>query len=212
MDNCRLNGLTFEVLHGLFDYFSAHEIFHTFHNVTSYIDAVLQTYTNYRINFKAISRHHFDLVCRYTIPDQVIALTLCGDEDTPDSIDQFLSRFQIYQFSRLQTLTLIEIGPDLWEQIITDLVSLKYLKSFSFLCSNGSIQWTFDTSEDRVSELNQSLLETQVPALLQLYQLNSVQFPFLHPSTTDLTEDISLASLSRLTRIVIRISGKKFNE
>ena len=175
MDNCRLNGLTAEILHDLFDYFSAHEIFYTFHNVTSYIDAVLVTYTNYRINFKAISRHHFDLVCRHAIPNQVIALTLFDGKDAPDLADLFLSRFQIYQFSRLQALKLISIEPDLWEQIITDMVSLKHLRSFSFLCSNGSVQWTFDTSEDRFTELNQSLLEIYVPTLLQLYQLNSCE-------------------------------------
>ena len=171
MNTSRLDHLPVELAHHLLGYFSAHEIFYSFANVTSYIDAVLATYTNYRVNFKAISRNNFDLVCRYIIPDQVIALTLSDDEDTPGLIGLFLSQFQIHQFTRLQALTLFEIGPDFWTNIIAQIVSLKYLRSFLYYPSNRSEPWICNLSPNEVTQLDKSLFSVYAPILPQLSRL-----------------------------------------
>ena len=128
MSFCRLDGLPPELFHCLFSYLSGSEIFYAFTNVTSYIDAVLTAYSHDRINFKEISRHRFDLICRYLVPDQVVALTLSDDKETPGLVGLFLSRFQIHQFTRLRALTLIENGPQFWVNIINQLVNLKNLR------------------------------------------------------------------------------------
>ena len=207
MSNCRLDRLPVELIHHLLSYFSAHEIFHSFIHVSSYIDAILLVYSNYRINFKSISRTNFDLICQHVVPDQVVALTLSNDENTPGLIDLFLSRFQVNEFTRLQSLRLFEIGADFWEIIITQMVELKHLRSFCFFPSNRGNSWVCNLPSNNLTELDKSLFERYAPVLPQLYQLrlchgdylNSVQFPCLRRllverSTTDLIQHISVVA------------------
>jgi hypothetical protein len=187
MNSCRLDNLPVELIHHLLAYFSAHEIFYTFINVTSYINAVLASYSNYKVNFKSITKTKFDLICQHIIPDQVIALTLSDDEETPGLIELFLSRFQINQFTRLQSLRLFEIGPDFWEIIISKLVELKDLRSFSFFSSSRSDSWVCKLPANDVKLLDKCLADTYAPVLPQLHQLRlchgdflkSIEFPCL---------------------------------
>lgn len=188
MNNCQLDNLSVELIHHLFSYFSADEIFHTFINITSYIDAALATYSNFKINFKSISRSKFELICRYIVPEQVIRLVLSDNEDTPGLIELFLSRFQMNQFICLQSLKLIEIGPDFWKYIIPNLVDLTNLRSFSFFHSNRECSWVCNIQPDDVIQLEKRLFERHAPLLSQLYGLRlcygdflkSVQFPQLN--------------------------------
>ena len=207
MNSSRLDNLPVELIHHLLGYFSAHEIFHSLINVTSYIDAILITYGNYRVNFKAITRQHFDLVCRYLIPDQVISLTLSNNEDTPGLTDLFLSRFQIHQFTRLQALTLNEIGAEFWETIITQMVTLRNLRSFFYYPSNRDDPWVCNLSPNQVTELDKSMFNVYAPVLPRLFRLrlchadflNEVSFPYLRHlvlerCTIDLIKHISSAA------------------
>jgi hypothetical protein len=187
MDKCRLNNLPVELIHHLLSYFSAHEIFYTFINVSSYLNAVLVAYSSYQINFKSITKTNFELVCQHIMPDQVIALTLSNNENTPGLVELFLSRFQINQFTRLQSLRLIDIGPDLWENIITKLVELKNLRSFLFSSPDRNDSWISTLSKGDVTRLDQKLFDSYAPVLPQLYRLRlchgdflkSIQFPHL---------------------------------
>lgn len=195
MSTSRLDDLPAELFHQLFGYFSAHEILHSFARLTSYIDSILVSYPHYRVNFKTISKSHFDLVCQQIKPDQVITLTLSSDEDTPGLIDEFLSRFQIRQFTRLQALKMIEIGADFWEVIITQMVTLKHLRSFQYYPSNRDNAWICKLSSNQVTELDQSLSNIYTPILPQLFELrlnhsdylHSIQFPYLRRLTLERT-------------------------
>ncbi|CAF3681201.1 unnamed protein product [Rotaria sp. Silwood1] len=60
-------------------------------------------------NFELSARYNFDLICRNIRPEQVISLILCDSDDTSGESELFFSYFQIEQFIRLQSLTLIEI-------------------------------------------------------------------------------------------------------
>jgi hypothetical protein len=188
MDHCRFDSLPVELIHHLLTYFSAHEILYTFTNVSLYVDAVLFTYRYYCINFKSISRSNFELVYQRIKPDQVIALTLSDDEDTPGLVELFLSRFQIIQFTGLQSLILIEVGPDYWENIITKLMELKNLRSFRFIASTRDNPWVSNTSGNDLVELDRRLFDKYAPILPQLYTLRlchgdflkSIQFFHLH--------------------------------
>jgi hypothetical protein len=187
MNTCRLDNLPVELIHHLLSYFSANEIFYTFTNVTSYIDAVLLAYSNYKVNFKSITKTNFHLTCQHIIPDQVISLTLSDDEETPGLLQLFLSRFQINLFTRLQSLRLFDIGPDFWEIIITKLVELKNLRSFSFFPSNRSDSWVCKLPVNDLKLLDKNLADSYAPVLPRLYQLRlchgdflkSIQFPCL---------------------------------
>lgn len=191
----KLDGLPPELFHDLFSYFSVSEIFYSFTNVSSYVDTVLMGYRFYRINFKGISRHHFDLICRYLVPSRVVALTLSDDEDTPGLIGLFLSRFQIHQFTHLQTLTLIEKGPQFWMNIIKQLGKLKYLRSFSFFPANRNDDWVSNMLVDNLAQFDQVLFEAYAAILPQLQQLklfhgdllSSLTFPHLRHLTLEQT-------------------------
>ncbi|CAF4693444.1 unnamed protein product, partial [Rotaria magnacalcarata] len=112
-----LDELPIEILHILFSYLLAHEIFYSFLNINSYLDAAIVSYPNYQLNFQSISKYYFDLVCQHISPKRVIAITLSDDNDTCGQSEIFLSRFQIDQFVKLRSLTLIRI----------ELKSLKYI-------------------------------------------------------------------------------------
>jgi len=124
--------LPVELLHTLFTYFLAHEILLSFYNVSDHINAVLLTYSAYRVNFKSIRKIDFDLICRHIRADQIISLVLSDDKDTPGLSELFFSRFQIEQFTQLQSLTLIEIEFESMESIFRNFHQLNRLRSFSF--------------------------------------------------------------------------------
>ena len=130
MTSCRLNLFPIELIQNLFEYFSTYEIFFSFINVSSYIDTIIFNYPDYRLDLKSIRRKQFDLICQHLIPEQVISLVLVDDGDTPGLVQLFLSRFEFNRFIRLQSLTLIEIGPKYWQTIISNLNHLRILKIY----------------------------------------------------------------------------------
>ena len=148
MDTCRLDLFPVELVHHLLNYFSSHEILRTFSDVSSYLDAVLLAYPYYRVNFKSILRTDFDLVCRRISPNQVISLTLSDDRNTPGQIRLFLSRFRIDEFTRLRSLTLIDVGAEFWEPIVSKLAQLPRLRSFSFVTPTTDDSWLCEISND----------------------------------------------------------------
>lgn len=196
MNISRLDALPVELIHHLLSYFSAHEILYSFAHVNSYFDSILASYADYRVNFKAIRRSHFDWICQQIKPDQVIALTLSSDEDTPGLIDIFLSRFQIHQFTRLRGLKLIDIGADFWEIIITQMVTLKHLRSFFYCVPTAGKSWNCNLSSAEVTALDRSMFETYAPILPQLYQLRLNHGDFLHSESFDHLRHLILARSS----------------
>lgn len=126
-----LDQLPVELVHALFGYFVAHEIFVTFSDLSSYINSILYSYSAYRLDFKSIRKDHFDLVCRRIRPEQVISLTLSDDQDTPGQSEIFFSHFQIKQFTQLRHLTLIMIEFKSLESIRSKLYKLNQLCSLS---------------------------------------------------------------------------------
>ncbi|CAF4618956.1 unnamed protein product [Rotaria socialis] len=106
MDRCLLDILPVEIFDIIFEYFWAHEILASFHNVSPYLDAVLYSYSSYQVNFASILKPHFDHVCHTLRPNQIISLILSDDADTPRQSQIFLSHFQIKSFTRIRSLTL----------------------------------------------------------------------------------------------------------
>ncbi|CAF3347964.1 unnamed protein product [Rotaria socialis] len=120
-------------------------------------------------------------------PTQIISLTLCDNEIVPGQIGLFLSRFQIDQFTCLRSLTLLDIGPDYWEFIMTKLHDLKLLRSFLYITSNKTDSWIAKMSYKEVTQLDARLFDSYSSMLSQLNRLKlshgdfleSVQFPDL---------------------------------
>ena len=120
-----------ELLHGLFEYFLAHELLYSFRHVSDYLDEALRSYSAYRWNFQSIGKCEFDLVCRHIHPAQVISLVLPDDNDTPGLPRLFLSRFRIEQFVQLRALSLISTDLDSSISILSQLDQLSQLRSLT---------------------------------------------------------------------------------
>ena len=169
--------LPVELLHTLFTYFLAHEILLSFYNVSDHMNAVLVAYSAYRVNFKFIRKTDFDLICRHICPNQIISLKLSDDQYTPGLSELFFSRFRIEQFTRLQSLTLIEIEFESMESIFYNLYQLNQLRSLSF--NDTLIRKKYPTRTDQYlnlsNQINLLLFDTYthvLPHLTHVY-LNS---------------------------------------
>jgi hypothetical protein len=170
---CWLDLLPVELLYTLFTYFLAHEILFTFSDVSDYINAILLTYSAYRLDFKSIRKSDFDLVCQYIRPEQVLSLTLSDDNDTPDQSELFFSRFSIEEFTQLQSLTLIKIEYKSIKSIFTNLHKLDRLHFLSF--NDDTIRhrypaWNDDYSNES-NQLKAFLLNIYTRVLPQLTQV-----------------------------------------
>ena len=131
MSSCRLDTLPIEVLDIVFSYFHAHEILNGLSNVSVHLDAAIAAYPLYDVNFKSIIKLDFDCICSRISPDQIISLTLCDDNDTPNQLGLFLDRFRIEQFYRLQKLRLINLDIILWLSILHHAEGLSDLHALS---------------------------------------------------------------------------------
>jgi hypothetical protein len=171
---CSLNLLPVELFYTLFTYFLAHEILLTFSDVSDYVDAILLSYSAYRVDFKAIRRDNFDLVCRRIRPNQMISLIISDDNDTPGLSELFFSRWSIGQFTQLRSLTLIEIEIDSLKLIFPNLYKLNQLRSFSFNISTIRHKypiWNNDNSNE-LTRLKSLLFETYTQVLPRLNHID----------------------------------------
>ena len=165
-----LDLLPVELLHILFTYFLAHEILLTFSDVSDYINAVLLTYSAYRLDLRSIRKSDFDLVRRNILPEQVIALTLSDDNDTPDQSELFFSYFQIEEFTQLRSLTLIKIEFNSIKSIFSNLHRLHRLRFLSFnvdIIRHRYPAWNDDYSNES-NQLKAFLMNTYTRVLPQL--------------------------------------------
>ena len=182
---CVLNRFPVEIFYFLFDYFATHEIFHTFFNINNYIDSIIRSYPNHRLHLKSIRKSEFHLLCSHIQPEQVISLTLSDANDTPGLSRLFLSRFRIEQFTRLRSLTLIDIDIHSLKSILLDLHKIDHLQAFSL--NEESIRNFFPPNVSSESfHFTDSCMQT-------LSQLNRLE---LHKATTVLS--LSLSNLQHL--------------
>lgn len=49
-------------------------------NISEYIDSILRSYSDYRLNFEDITKDQFDRVCKLIQPDQVILLRISNEK------------------------------------------------------------------------------------------------------------------------------------
>jgi hypothetical protein len=195
---CVLDLLPVELLYDLFIYFMTHEIFLTFSDVSDYINAVILSYNGYCLDFKSIQKSHFDLVCRYIQPKQVILLKLSDDDDTPGQSELFFSRFPIEEFTNLRVLTLNKIEFESLEYILTNLYKLKRLRSFSFDIQATRYKYSVDNNDylnrsDKLSSLLLSNSDQLLPQLNRVY-LNNINI--FSPTTLQCIRHLKLVKCS----------------
>jgi hypothetical protein len=151
MNQCSFfDQLPVELFHILFQNCWALEILFIFSDITDYVNTILASYSVCRLNLKSIRKSYFDLICHRIRPEQVILLILSDQNDTPGQSELFLSYFQIEQFTRLRSLTLIEMERDSLFSILPNLHDLHQLRSFSF--DPSIIKSKFNPSDTDESE------------------------------------------------------------
>ena len=121
--------LPVELLHGLFNYFLAHEILFTFSDISDHVNGALLAYSGYRVNLHGITKTSYDLLCSRVHPEQVISLTLSDDDYLSEL---FFTRFRIEEFTRLHSLTLIRPEFEQARLIFANLDKLEHLRRLSF--------------------------------------------------------------------------------
>lgn len=137
VSSASLYTLPIELLYRIFDILDNETILFQFRNVCKRFYFVIQTYNQYKLNFQSISKSSFHSICRLIQPENVSSLTLSNDNQTPDQIKLFLLLFNIEQFTRLRSLTLIQIDENDFHRIFQ---SNNILSSLSFTIRNNLIQ------------------------------------------------------------------------
>lgn len=130
-----LDTLPIELLYRLLDLLDTETILISLGQVCRRFRQVAQNYRQYELNFQSVTQRSFRLMCRLIEPEQVISLTLSDDNRTPEQITSFLSRFQLQQFTRLRSLTLIHVDET---QFRTILQTCPMVSSLSWSLSNNS--------------------------------------------------------------------------
>lgn len=177
-----LDQLPVELIHSVFNYFSTPELLDTFYNVNDYVNASLQSYSSYQLNFQAISKYRFDLICHHVRPEQVISLILSDEDNTSGLSNLFFSRFPIEQFIRLRSLTLLHIECNSLKLIFANLHKFCQLHSLSF--DDQLIRYEHSSQNEVVPSYLTAINMDILPQLDRLHlnsgaMLTSIPFPYL---------------------------------
>jgi hypothetical protein len=216
---CLFDRLPVELLHTLFEYFLAHEILLIFSDTSDHVDAVLRSYSAYRLNLKSIRKADFDLLCRHIRSKQIISLTLSDDDDTPGQSELFFSHFQIEQFTQLRSLTLIHIEFDSLKLIFSNLHKLVQLCSLSF--DDRSIRYQYLPQIKPVPYCLTNFITSRLPQLNRLHLnsdnfLTSILFPHIRHlklekcSSYELKTIFQHASQLKSLRVCLDLHGSNF--
>jgi hypothetical protein len=138
MNTPALYTLPTELLHRILDVLNNETIL-SFGYVCKRFRTIINTYNRYNLNFQSISKPYFHAICHLIHPGNIISLTLSNDNKTPDQIKYFLSFFQLEQFIRLRSLTLIQIEENQFNTIFQSKTIISSLHSLSITFRNNRV-------------------------------------------------------------------------
>jgi hypothetical protein len=188
--------LPVEILHHVFNSLDATTIFLSVRHVCQHLKGTVQTYNRYALDFTSMSKPDFHRLLSCIRPECVTALTLSNGEATPGQIALFLSLVNIDRFTRLRSLSLLEINERDLCSILAHASSCP-LTSLAIMCNlDGSLQ------EQIVQHL---LLIIGQPTLMRLELLNE--------HLCNLVDRIEWPTQSKLRCLRIQCStGKRLSE
>ena len=102
--------LPLEMLHRIFDDLDASTILLSVRDVCQQLRTATDTYNMYALDFTTTSQSDFHRLLNVVRPECVTALTLSDRELTSGRIAAFLSLADLYRFTRLRSLILLEIN------------------------------------------------------------------------------------------------------
>ncbi|CAF1352950.1 unnamed protein product [Rotaria magnacalcarata] len=112
MNDSSLLLLPIEILYHIIDYLDISTNFLSFSNVCTYFRAICNTYNRFQLDFRAISKTNLDHICQLIQPENALSLILTYENKTSGAKRLFFSLFNIDQFTRLLSLSLLNIDED----------------------------------------------------------------------------------------------------
>ncbi|CAF0795907.1 unnamed protein product [Rotaria sp. Silwood1] len=185
MSALSLHILPTELLHRIIDYSDTETVFFSFRNVCKRFQTILNDYNQYQLDFRLMTKSKFCLIRRFIQPDKVISLVISNGHKTTGQIKLFLSLYDISLFTRLRSLTLIQVS---------DLDAVEYLKHVS-RCSLISLSVDYGDMQRSIAETNEflssSLKKLNILRKLDLsinhLMVDSIQCPIQHITLTRCT-------------------------
>ena len=148
--------------------FSIRYVCKRFHTITPH-------YHRYELNCQAIGKRRFHSICVTTAPNNVTALVLSNDDQTPGQIELFLSLSPIEEYSRLETVSLFHIEETYLKLVLDHLRTISTLASLT-ITSDPSSDLTQPTLESLSSVMGQRTLRHFDLTLTQ-YGINELEWP-----------------------------------
>src|SRR3954470_16937943 len=105
-----LDELPVELLHRILDHVDTETVLLSFRNVCRRFHTIIHSYNQLKLDFRSMTKRGFHQVRHSIQPDNVLSLTLSNDHRTAGQISLFLSLFDIHAFTRLRSVTLIQIN------------------------------------------------------------------------------------------------------
>jgi hypothetical protein len=109
MATISLLDLPVELLYGIFDHFDILIILRSLRFVCKKLYAVVATYDRYKLNIASMSMSDLIFISHRILPESIISLTVYSKYTNTNQLEWFQSIFNIRRFTRLHSLTLINI-------------------------------------------------------------------------------------------------------
>ena len=110
MSTSSLDKLPVELLHRILDHVDPETALLSFASVCRYFRTIIHSYNQLKLDFRSMTKRAFHQVRHLIQPNDVTSLTLSNDHRTAGQISLFLSLFDIHAFTRLRSVTLIQIN------------------------------------------------------------------------------------------------------
>ncbi|CAF3374082.1 unnamed protein product [Rotaria sp. Silwood1] len=118
-----------EILHMIFKYLWANEIFHSLFNLNHKMNSVLYSYNNYYIDFRNVHKKTYDRLLT-NLKDQIKCLVISNGYSVPyfAHVRNFLEQHDLSAFTRLEKLSLTDIDEEYFLDILPNIYKFSQLK------------------------------------------------------------------------------------
>ncbi|CAF0929656.1 unnamed protein product [Rotaria sordida] len=165
--------LPVEILHHIFDCLDASTILFSLRCTCRRLKTIVDSYDRYVLDFRSISKSDFQLLCCLINPRKVKSLILFPKDETSDQLELFMTYFRIQEFTRLRSLTLIEIE-ERQLKVLLKRFCIPSLTSFSFKLGKYDDRRTNTTatllssiiSQANLHHLNLELRSTRIEKMI----------------------------------------------
>ncbi|CAF3410965.1 unnamed protein product [Rotaria socialis] len=131
-----LSSLPVELIFRILSFADNKTIIFSFGNVCKRFRSIINSYNQYDIDFRSVSKPYFDAICHFITPENIISLTLSNNNRTTNQISLFLSLVPFEKCIRLRSLTLVDIDENDFHTIF-QLKNMIVSLSFTFRKKNS---------------------------------------------------------------------------